>query len=99
MGLERTLVGAARLQGHSTVGAGRLLIAGRRDPVSGDTGQSHILKQARAHTYPAVIKLLLDLAECGFRVCDAPLAHPTHNLRSHAMPGCHDPKNLGHSIC
>jgi hypothetical protein len=86
MGLERTLVGAARLQGHSTVGAAGLLPGRCGGPVSGNTGQGHILKHARAHTHPAAIKLQLHLAERGFWVRDTPLAHPTHNLRSHAMP-------------
>src|SRR5215212_1558945 len=86
MGLERARVGSTWLQRRSTIGAGGLLASRRGRPVSGSTGQGHILKHACSHPHPAVIELLLDLAERGFRMRDPPFAHPAHDFRSQAMP-------------
>jgi len=68
MRLERARVGTSELQGLTTIGTGRLLSGSCRGPVSGDTGQGHILKHARPNAHPAVIKLLFHLAERGFGV-------------------------------
>jgi hypothetical protein len=75
--LEGASFGAAVLKRKLAVRTEWRLLSSGLGPGGGRAGQGQIFEQARAQAIEARIELVLDLAQAGFGMEKAPLAHLT----------------------